>query len=258
MTLRRNDQRRSVQHGRQTTWQTFFAEDPPGPLADGFGCLVALDETRLPPGDSTESHPTCETELVTYVHRGALSQEDTEGNARLIQPGEFQRMSTGGGICHKETSVSPSDWVHMFRISLRPLEAGLNRLHEQKRFTAAQRRNLLCVVASPDRRNGSLRIHRDVVICATILEPGHHLVHELEPGRSAWIHLVYGVATLDGTALTRGDGVGVANQPSVSITVQEHTEMLLIDTGPARRKPQAKTSSGGRSSMARRSSGQTS
>jgi redox-sensitive bicupin YhaK (pirin superfamily) len=235
VTLLRNGQRRHVQRGRGDVWHSFFAQDQPGPLSDGIGFLVAFDELRLSPGDSTEPHSDNEAELVTYVFKGAISQEDTAGNSGVIHAGEFQRMSTGNRIRHKETNASRSDWAHVFRISLRPSEVGLDRAQEQKRFTASQRRNELYVVASPDGRKGSLRIHQDALVCSSILDPGHHLVHELLPGRSAWLHILYGEATQNDIVLTHGDGVGVTGEPSVSLTVHETTEMLLIDAGSPQR-----------------------
>lgn len=162
----------------------------------------------------------------------------------MIHTGEFQRMSTGRRIQHKETSVSRTDSVHLFRISLRSAQAGLDRGHEQKRFTEAQRRNLLCVVASPDGRKESLRIHQDALVCSAILDPGQHLVHELTPGRTAWLHAVCGEATINDLVLTQGDGVGVTNERSVSLTVRENTEILLVDLGPADLRPWEKRSHG--------------
>jgi len=235
VTLLRNSRRRHVQRGSRDVWHSFFAQNHPGPLADGIGSLVAFDELRLSPGDSTEPHSDNEAELVTYVFRGAITQEDTAGNSGVIHAGEFQRMSTGRRIRHKETNASRADWAHVFRMSLRPSEVGLDRAHEQKRFTAAQRRNELCVVASPDGRKGSLRIHLDALVCSSILDPGHHLVHELLPGRSAWLHILYGEAALNDIVLTHGDGVGVTGEPSVSLTVQERTELLLVNVGSLRR-----------------------
>jgi redox-sensitive bicupin YhaK (pirin superfamily) len=184
---------------------------------------------RLPPGDTTALHSGVEAETVTYVYKGAVSQEDTAGNSGVIHAGEFQHMSTGHRIRHKETNPSRFAWAHVFRLSLRPAEVGLDRDHEQRRFTVAQRHNVLCVVVSPDGRKGSLRIHQDALVYSSVLDPGRHLVHELLPGRSAWLHILYGEATLNDIVLTQGDGVGVANELSVSLTVEEDTEILLVD-----------------------------
>jgi redox-sensitive bicupin YhaK (pirin superfamily) len=229
ITLLRNDQRRHVQRGKREVWHSFFAEDHPGQLASGFGSLIAFDEMQLPPGASTEPRRGDEAETVTYVYRGAISQEDSLGNSGVIHGGEFQCMSTGHRIIHKETNASRFHLAHVFRISLCPLEVGLDRAHEQKRFTVAQRHNALCIVASPDGRKGSLRVHQDALISSSIVDPGYHLFHELLPGRSAWLHILCGEAALDEVVLTQGDGAGVVDEPSVSIMVQESAELLLID-----------------------------
>jgi redox-sensitive bicupin YhaK (pirin superfamily) len=78
---------------------------------------------------------------------------------------------------------------------------------------------------------------QDALIYSSILDPGHHPIHELLPGRSAWLHVICGEATLHDIVLTQGDGVGVTMEPLVSLTAQEHTEILLIDLGPAPSSP---------------------
>ncbi len=240
--LLRNSQRRHERRGKKEIWHSFFVQDLSDPLDGGFGFLLAFDELRLQPGASTEPHCEDETEIVTYIYKGSLSQEDSLGNSGVIHTGEFQRMSTGRRIRHKETSVSRADTVRLFRMFLRPAQAGLDRGHEQKRFTEAQRHNLLCVVVSPDGRKGSLRISQDVLIYSAILDCGHHFVHELTPDRTVWIHAVCGEATLNDIILTKGDGIGVTNERSVSLTIQEDTEILLVDMGPANLRPWEKQS----------------
>jgi redox-sensitive bicupin YhaK (pirin superfamily) len=233
--LRRDTERRHVQCEKHDIWLTFHPQALPDPLAGGFGVLTVFDELRLPPGGGTVPHQGDEAESVSYVFRGALAHEDSTGSSGVIHAGEFQHMTTGSGIRHKETNASRTDWAHVFRISLRPPQAGLDCTHEHKRFVAALRRNMLCAVASRDGRKGSLRVHQDAIIYSGVLDPGHHVIHELNTGRSAWLHVLQGEATLNDIVLTRGDGVGVSLEPSVSLTAQESTEILLVDLGPATR-----------------------
>jgi len=240
--LIRSGQRRYVRGGTKEVWHSFFAEDVRAPFENGFGFLCAFDELRLSPNASSQPSFEDDTEIVTYVYQGALSQEDTVGNSGVIHTGEFQRMSTGRRIGRKETSVSRTGSVHLFRMSLRSAQAGFYGGYEQKRFTEAQRRNLLCVVVSPDGRQGSLRIPQDVLVCSAILDPGHHFVYELTPGRTAWLHAVCGEATFHDIVLTQGDGVGVTNERSLSLTVREKNEILLIDLGPPNVRPWEKPS----------------
>jgi redox-sensitive bicupin YhaK (pirin superfamily) len=119
----------------------------------------------------------------------------------------------------------------VFQLGLGPLPPGVEASHEQRRFSTAQRRGGLCVVASPDRRNDSLRLGQDVLMFSALLDPGQHVVHELASARSAWLHVVHGEATLDGLVLTSGDGAGFAAERAVSLTAREETEILLVDLG---------------------------
>jgi redox-sensitive bicupin YhaK (pirin superfamily) len=232
IVIRRAAERRHVKNGKKESWLTFFPGEPPGPLAGAFGLLTAFDEFRLPPNEAAAPRPTGDAEVVVYVYRGALAQEDSNGGSGVVRAGEFQCLTTGSSVRHVETNTSWTDWAHVFRISLLASEVGLECAHEQRRFAAAQRRNALCVVASRDGRKGSLRLRQEALVCSSILDPGHHLVHELKPRHSAWLHLIHGEAQFGDLVLTAGDGAGTTDEPAVSLTVQEKSEILLIDLGP--------------------------
>jgi redox-sensitive bicupin YhaK (pirin superfamily) len=234
-TLRRNTERRHVQRGKQDIWLTFYSKERAGAVTDDFGILVAFNELRLPPGAVSALDLATGAEIVTYVYRGAFAQEDSTGNSGVVHSGEFQHMIVGRGVRHKERNPSQIDDAHIFLISLRPSEIGLDSVHEQMRFPVAQRHNLLCVIASPDGRKKSLKILQDALIYSSILDPGHHLVHELLPGRCVWLHVISGEVSMQEIILTEGDGVGVTLDPSISVTAQENSEILLIDLGPSSR-----------------------
>lgn len=238
ITLRRGGERHHDRSRKREAWLTFEAQNGADPLADGFGSLEILDENRLAPGAGVPRRPLHDAEIVTYVREGGLAYEDSMGRSGVIHAGEFQRTTAGRGIRHGEANASRSEWAHVFQIWLRPSQAELEPSHEQKRFSAAERRGVLRVVASPDARRGSLRIHQDVLIYSALLDPGQHVVHQLPPGRCAWLHLVAGEVTLGDDVLTTGDGAGVQAERSVSLTAREETEILLVDLGePLRHLP---------------------
>jgi quercetin 2,3-dioxygenase len=231
ITVRRATERQHGRSRKQESWQTFDAGNAADPLTLGFGTLETLDEIRLAPGAAVPRSSSHDAEVVTYVHEGVLAYEDSIGHSGVVQSGEFQRVTSGRGLRHSKMNASRSDWAHLYQIWLRPAEAELEPGHEQKRFSAADRRNRLCVVASLDARRGSLRIHQDALVCSSLLDPGQHLVHELTPGRGAWLHLVRGEVTLGDIVLTAGDGACLAAEPAVSLTASEASEILLVDIG---------------------------
>lgn len=229
ITLRRNNARHYGLQGKVACWQTFHSPEPPGRSDEGLGTLANIDELRVASSGSTALRPWSESEVLTYVYQGALVQTGSDGSSNTLQAGEFQRMSSGPCDSHQETNASATNGVHFFQIALRPQPGDIENGREQLRFTSAHRRNRLCLVASSDGRQGSLRMARDVFILSSKLDPGHHLIHELKPDRSAWVHMVHGEATLSGHLLVEGDGVSVTGEPSVSLTAGVSTELLLID-----------------------------
>jgi hypothetical protein len=228
-TLRRASERKYVQGRQQEAWHTFHANGGTDALADGFGALERFDEDRLRPGAGLPAVRPNDAEIVTYVREGALAHEDSTGRSGVIDAGEFQRMTFGRGVRHSEANASRTDWVHFFQIGLRPSEVGLETCLEQKRFYEGDRRGALRVVASPDGHRGSLRIHQNASIYSALLDPGHHIAHELSPGRIAWLHVVRGAVSLGDVVLTTGDGAGVTADRVVSFTALEETEILLVD-----------------------------
>lgn len=243
ITLRRDTERRHVRRRQQDVWLTFGAEDRSDPLADGFGDLEILNEDHLPPGAGAgvPLHGHDDADIVTYVREGALAYEDSSGGSGVIHTGEFQRMTAGRGIRHSESNASRTDWAHCFQMWLRPSQGALETSREQTRFSAAERRGALRVVASPDGQNGSLRLHEDALIYSALLDSGQHVVHELSHGRCVWLHIVQGEVSLDGVILTQGDGAGIVSDRAVSLTARSESEILLVDlvTPPAGMNAQA-------------------
>ena len=231
ITLRMNHDRHLAQQGDQEIRHTFSPREQRGPGSDDFGLLIAFDEIRLPPNEISAFLPLKGLEIITYLYNGTLTQETPAGSSEVVYAGEFQRMVIGIGIRHKETSTLQGDFTRLFRISLHPTEVGLDSAHEQKRFMVGERRNRFCEIASPDGRRRSLRILQDAVLYSSILDPGRHLAYELSLGRSAWLHVINGEATMGDMTLTEGDGVGITLEPILSLTATVSTELLLIDLG---------------------------
>jgi redox-sensitive bicupin YhaK (pirin superfamily) len=187
-----------------------------------------IDEFRLPPGGIISGHSLREVELITYVVEGTLEYRDSLGRAGAMQAGEFRRMSVGRGVRSSETNSSRTDWTRLFRVGLGS-SAGLQGDPEQKRFSVAQRRDGLCLIASAAARAGSLRIRDDALLFSALLRPGQHLVHQLAPGRQAWLHVVSGEVALRDQVLASGAAIGISGELAVSFTARTEAEVLLAE-----------------------------
>ena len=150
-------------------------------------------------------------EIVSYVLEGALEHKDSIGTGSVIRPGDVQRMSAGTGIRHSEFNASKTEPVHFLQIWIVPEQQRARAgLRAEDASTPSDKRGKLRLVGSRDGRDGSVTIHQDVDLYATRARArATRSTHELEAGRTAWVQVARGTATLNGEQLREGDGVAV-------------------------------------------------
>ena len=76
------------------------------PANTSHGLLLVNNDDVVRPGAGFETHPHRDMEIITWVLRGSLVHQDSEGNRGVIYPGLAQRMSAGTGILHSEKNDS--------------------------------------------------------------------------------------------------------------------------------------------------------
>lgn len=196
----------------------------------GFGPLRVINEDRVQPGGGFGTHGHSDMEIISYVLDGALEHKDSIGTGSVIRPGDVQRMSAGSGIRHSEFNHSKREPVHFLQIWLLPERQGLAPSYEQKTFAEGEKRGRLRLVASRSGRDGSLVIHQDADIYASLLDEGDQVQHALRAGRKGWLQVARGAADVNGQTLRAGDGAAVEGEPELTITATANgTEILLFD-----------------------------
>ena len=80
--------------------------------------------------------------------------------------------------------------------------------YEQKTFSDEELRGKLRLIASDDGREGSVTIHQDARVYATLLDAGLAAEHPLSSGRYAWIQVASGVARVNDLELKSGQRGG--------------------------------------------------
>ena len=216
-------------HGWLDTWHTFSFARYYDPEHMGFRDLRVINDDVVAPGAGFGTHPPDTMEIVTYVLEGALAHRDSLGTGSVLRPGDVQRMSAGTGVTHSEFNHSPDEPLRLLQIWILPAEQGIAPGYEEKHFAEDERRGRLRLIVSPDGRDGSLRIHQDVAVHASILEPGEVVAHELAAGRHAWVQVARGAVTLDGVQLAEGDGAAVSDTDRLTFAATARAEFLLFD-----------------------------
>lgn len=237
--IRRSKERGHAQHGWLESFHTFSFAGYHDPEHMGFRDLRVINEDRVQPSKGFDTHSHRDMEILTYVIDGALEHKDSLGNGSVMRPGDVQRMSAGTGVTHSEYNHSDRELVHFLQIWILPEREGIDPSYEQKLFPAQDRRGRLRLVASPDARDGSVRVHQDVALRAGLLDAGETVHHDLAKGRHAWVQVVRGQVDLTsrkdgkpgskGTALDAGDGAAVSDEPRVVLHALAPAEVLVFD-----------------------------
>jgi quercetin 2,3-dioxygenase len=229
ITVRKASERGHFDHGWLNTYHTFSFDQYYDPRYMGFRTLRVINEDYVAPGRGFPTHGHRDMEIITYVLEGALQHQDSMGNGSVIHPGEVQRMTAGTGVRHSEHNASQTEPVHLLQIWILPNTVGLKPGYEQKNFTEDERQNKLRLIASSNSSNGSVTVHQDVSLYASILESGAKVRHSTKATRYGWLQVARGSVDVNGELARQGDGAVIVGESDLEIVAQEPAEILLFD-----------------------------
>jgi len=227
--IRRAEERGYADHGWLKSFHSFSFANYYDSRHISFGPLRVINEDRVAGGGGFGKHPHHDMEIISYVLAGSLEHKDSMGTGSVIRPGDVQCMSAGTGVLHSEYNHSPDELVHFLQIWIEPDEAGVKPAYQQQFFSDEAKRGKLCVIASSDGRNGSVRIRQNALLFSALVDGAEQLKYVIPPGRKGYIHVVLGDVTVNGQALHAGDALKISNESNVAIGDGKDAEILLFD-----------------------------
>ena len=229
ITIRRSNERGHFDHGWLNTYHTFSFDQYYDPRYMGFRNLRVINEDFVAAGRGFPKHGHRDMEIITYILEGALKHEDSMGNGSVIRPGDVQRMTAGTGVRHSEQNASDTERVHLLQIWILPHTVGLEPGYEQKAFSEDERQSQLRLIASEDGREGTVQVHQDVSLFASLLPAGQEVEHAMDQQRYAWLQVARGAVDVNGERGDQGDGFVAIGESSLRIRAEEDAELLLFD-----------------------------
>ncbi|MCU0805578.1 MAG: pirin family protein [Burkholderiales bacterium] len=229
ISTRKSAERGYADHGWLKSFHSFSFADYYDPEHTGFSALRVINEDRVAPGTGFGTHGHRDMEIISYVLSGELEHKDSMGNGSIIRPGNVQRMSAGKGVLHSEYNPSRTAGVHFLQIWIEPNVRGIPPSYEEKHFDAASKRGQLRLIASPDGRDGSVTLHQDARVYATVLDGADRVALAIAPGRRAYVHVARGTVTANGERLEAGDALKVQGAPEVVLEAGDDAEVLVFD-----------------------------
>ena len=138
-------------------------------------------------------------------------------------------MSAGTGVMHSEFNHSATQPVHFLQIWIAPASKGITPGYEEKHFDDASKRDQLRLIASPEGSDGSVRIHQDARVYASLMDGAAQAVHRIAPDRRVYVHVVRGSVSVNGIPLVGGDAAKIEQEATVTLADGDAAEVLLFD-----------------------------
>jgi redox-sensitive bicupin YhaK (pirin superfamily) len=229
LQVRKSEERGNANHGWLHSKHTFSFGHYHDPKHTGFGPLLVINEDRVAPGQGFGTHGHRDMEIISYVLEGALEHKDSMGTGSVLHYGDVQRMSAGTGVRHSEFNGSSTEQVHFLQIWIQPDVTGIPPSYEEKHFTPESKQGQLRLIASKDGRDGSVLVHQDAAIFAGILNGADQVEHTLAAGRTAYVHVIRGRISVNGTALNGGDAIKLSDEAAVKLDQADAAEVLVFD-----------------------------
>jgi redox-sensitive bicupin YhaK (pirin superfamily) len=227
--IRKSEERGHANHGWLDSHHTFSFAGYHDPKHMGFRSLRVINEDRVAPGRGFGAHGHRDMEILSYVLEGSLGHKDSMGHEQILGPNEIQKMSAGTGVVHSEFNASKTEPVHFLQIWIEPATNGTPSNYQQLAFSPEDKAGKWKLLAAPDGGEGVAQINQDARLFVSELGNAEEMTYKLDPSRYAWLHLVKGQVTVNGTTLHTGDAAAISKEDHLAIVSAAPSEILLFD-----------------------------
>ena len=228
LKIRKSEDRGKANHGWLTSRHTFSFADYSDSEHMGFGALRVINEDLVAPGKGFPTHAHNNMEIFSYLISGELAHKDSMGNGRTIHTGELQAISAGTGITHSEFNPSSEKDAHFLQIWIVPNEKNLAPSYSEWKPDKSTEK-LLTLLASPDARDGSMKVNQDVFLYLANFKSNQSIEHKTSTDRRMWLQLIEGAIIVNEKQISSGDGVAITEEESLEILSISEGRYLLFD-----------------------------
>lgn len=206
-------------HGWLQTYHLFSFADYYDPQNMNFGTLRVFNDDYIAGHQGFGAHNHDNMEIITIVHEGELTHQDSMGNTGVIRAGDVQYMSAGSGVTHAERNEG-DETVHVYQIWIAPTQENLSPIYEQKKLPGITSNKLVPI---------GLQIRTNASLFIATLEQGKGVDYAIDSGRGVFLYVKSGALNIAGVQFEQGDQARIVDEETITITADHDAEFILID-----------------------------
>ena len=195
------------------------------PKKMGFGELLVINDDRIAPNTGFGKHPHDNMEIITFVRKGAISHEDSQGNNERTTAGNVQVMSAGKGILHSEYNHEDEE-TNIYQIWITPKSRDIEPKWGSAEFPTTTTTDKLKLLVSGN-NDAPLQIHQDARIYTGMFKDNTTLKHLIKG--QGYLLVSKGNIKIGDIEASKGDGIAIKNEEEISLECHPDTEIILIE-----------------------------
>jgi quercetin 2,3-dioxygenase len=228
--LHKAETRGHANHGWLNSYHTFSFANYYNPERVHFGALRVLNDDTVAAGMGFGTHPHDNMEIISIPLEGDLEHKDNIGNTTVIRNGDIQVMSAGTGVHHSEYNKNRDHLVKFLQIWVFPNQRNVQPRYDQITLNAADRKNQLQQIISPNADDAGVWIHQDAWFHLADFDAGKTAEYQVhKAGNGVYAFVLKGEVSINGQALNTRDGLGIWDTDKFSIEASSDAEFLLME-----------------------------
>ena len=228
--LHKADTRGHADHGWLNAYHSFSFASYYNPDRVQFGTLRVLNDDTVAAGMGFGTHPHDNMEIITIPLEGDLAHKDSMGNTEIIKNGDVQVMSAGTGVQHSEFNPNSDQRTKLLQIWVFPKERNVTPRYQQITLDAADRKNKLQQILSPNAGDAGVWIHQDAWFNMGKFDAGTATTYTVnKKGNGLYAFILSGDVMIDGQELHTRDGLGITDFDTLEIKATSDAEFLLME-----------------------------
>ncbi len=216
-------------HGWLDARHHFSFGDYRDPERMDWGRIRVWNDDTIAARSGFPPHGHRDMEIVTYVRSGAITHQDSLGNAGRTAAGDVQVMSAGKGVTHSEFNLE-DETTTLFQIWIESDQPGVEPAWGAMPFPKDRCDNQFRLLASGDPEDGTLTIFADARLLGTNLPAGATVAINLDPARHQYL-VASAPVIVNAVAAEARDGIAITGETRIEVVAgaSNGVELIMVD-----------------------------
>lgn len=193
----------------------------------GLAQLGRIDYSEIKGGFRVKMHPHLVDEIFSYIRKGKMTHEDSNGNFEEIGANKLMLMNAGSGIYHEETVPPNGEEVEMIQIFMRPSANDLEPNVQFSQLETVNSTNSWRLVAGSPNSDAPLKINSEINIWDNHITTASSI--ELPEQKIGFLYIFDGEVKIGNDFLYKGDSVAFNENITIDIASSSTADLVYFE-----------------------------